>query len=50
MFIWCEIMLNTIETKKADLVVCDTTETWGGLWAPDRDVDYHTFESLKKIL
>ena len=44
----CEIMLNTIEMKKADLVVCGTTETWGGLWAPDRDVDYQTLDSFKK--
>lgn len=44
----CEIMVNTIEEKNADLVVCGTTETWGGLWAPERDVDYHTFDSFKK--
>ena len=44
----CEIMLNTIETKKADLVVCGTTETWGGLWAPDRNADYQTLDSFKK--
>lgn len=44
----CEIMVNTIEEKNADLVVCGTTETWGGLWAPVRDVDYQTFDSFKK--
>lgn len=44
----CEIMLNTIETKKSDLVVCGTTETWGGLWAPDRNADYQTLDSFKK--
>ena len=44
----CEIMLNTIETKKSDLVVCGTTETWGGLWAPDRNADYQTLDSFKR--
>ena len=44
----CEIMVNALETKNADIVVCGTTETWGELWAPDRDVDYHTLESFKK--
>lgn len=44
----CEIMVNTIKDKDVDLVVCGTTETWGGLWAPDRDVDYQTLDSFKK--
>jgi glycosyltransferase involved in cell wall biosynthesis len=44
----CEIMANAIQTKDADLVVCGTTETWGGLWAPDRDVDYQTMESFRQ--
>lgn len=43
----CEIMINAIKEKNADLVVCGTTETWGGLWAPDRDVDYQSLESFK---
>lgn len=44
----CEIMIKAIAEKNADLVVCGTTETWGGLWAPDRDVDYQTLDSFKK--
>lgn len=44
----CEIMIKAIAEKNADLVVCGTTETWGGLWVPDRDVDYQTLDSFKK--
>ena len=35
-----EVMLSTLESKKADLVVCGTTETGGGYWRPIADVDY----------
>lgn len=35
-----EVMLSTLESKKADLVVCGTTETGGGYWTPIADVDY----------
>lgn len=35
-----EVMLSTLESKKADLVVCGTTETGGGYWRPITDVDY----------
>lgn len=34
------VMLSTLESKKADLVVCGTTETGGGYWRPIADVDY----------
>lgn len=43
----CETMVHKIEEKGADLVVCGTTETWGGVWAPKRDVDYSSLESFK---
>ena len=36
----CELMTATIEHKKADLVVCGTTETGGGYWRPVADEDY----------
>lgn len=36
----CELMAATIESKKADLVVCGTTETGGGYWRPAADEDY----------
>ena len=35
-----EVMLSTLDSKKADLVVCGTTETGGGYWRPIADVDY----------
>ena len=35
-----EVMLSTLESKMADLVVCGTTETGGGYWRPIADVDY----------
>lgn len=35
-----EVMLSTLESKKADLVVCGTTETGSGYWRPIADVDY----------
>lgn len=35
-----DVMLSTLESKKADLVVCGTTETGGGYWRPIADVDY----------
>jgi glycosyltransferase involved in cell wall biosynthesis len=43
----CEIMVDAVEEKNADLVVCGTTETWGGVWAPNRDVDYSSLASFK---
>ena len=36
----CEVMVSTLESKKADLVVCGTMETGGGYWKPVSDVDY----------
>lgn len=42
-----EVMLSTLESKKADLVVCGTTETGGGYWRPIADVDY-SINQLKK--
>lgn len=35
-----EVMLSTLESKKADLVICGTTETGGGYWRPIADVNY----------
>lgn len=43
----CEMMVNTLESKGADCVICGTTETWGGLWAPVEDVDYEDLTSFK---
>lgn len=43
----CEMMVNTLESKGADCVICGTTETWGGLWAPAEDVDYSDLASFK---
>lgn len=43
----CEKMIATIESKKADLVVCGTTETGGGYWRPVANKDY-TFTQLKE--
>lgn len=43
----CEQMIATIESKKADLVVCGTTETGGGYWRPVADNDY-TLTQLKE--
>ena len=44
----CEMMVNTLESKKADCVICGTTETWGGLWVPVEDIDYGDLVSFKK--
>ena len=44
----CEIMLQTIESKDADCVICGTTETWGGLWAPKENEDYTDLTFFKK--
>lgn len=35
-----EVMYSTLESKKADLVICGTTETGGGYWRPIADVNY----------
>ena len=43
----CEIMVNAVKRKHADIVVCGTTETWGGLWAPQKEVDYYNLDSFK---
>lgn len=43
----CEVMLSTLHSKKTDLIVCGTTETGGGIWAPHYDFDY-SFTELKK--
>lgn len=43
----CELMLQTIENKNADLVVCGTTETGGGFWRPRFDEDFSK-EQLKE--
>lgn len=44
----CETMVNAIETIGADCVICGTTETWGKLWAPAKDVNYDTLSQFKK--
>lgn len=44
----CEMMVNKLESSNADCVICGTTETWGGLWAPAEDVDYGDLPAFKK--
>lgn len=44
----CEMMVEAIESKDADCIICGTTETWGGLWAPEENEDYTNLTSFKK--
>lgn len=44
----CEMMVEAIESKDADCIICGTTETWGGLWAPKENEDYTDLASFKK--
>lgn len=47
----CDVMYNTLKEKNADLVICGTKETGGGVWAPVRDVDYqYSNEFLKDFV
>ena len=39
-FDMCEIMLSTLESNNADLVICGTEETGGYLWEPVETRDY----------
>lgn len=44
----CETMVNAIEVIGADCVICGTTETWGRLWAPEKNVNYDNLSQFKK--
>lgn len=44
----CDVMYNTLKEKNADLVICGTKETGGGVWAPVKDVDYQSSDVFLK--
>ena len=46
----CELMISTLETKNADLVICGTTETGGGFWRPQEDRDYSIKEFKENFI
>lgn len=44
----CKIMLNVLNSKQADCVICGIQEPKGGLWCPQKNIDYSTFVDFKK--
>lgn len=43
----CFTMFSKLEKSNADCVVCGTKESFDGLWASDRDVDYQSLPEFK---
>lgn len=44
----CKTMLNVLHSKQADCVICGIQEPGGGLWCPQKNIDYSTLEDFKK--
>lgn len=44
----CKTMLDVLYSKQADCVICGIQEPEGGLWCPQRNIDYSTLEDLKR--
>lgn len=44
----CKTMLNILHNKQADCVICGIQEPEGGLWCPQRNIDYSTLVNFKK--
>lgn len=44
----CKTMLDVLHSKQADCVICGIQEPEGGLWCPQRNIDYSTLEDFKK--
>lgn len=44
----CKTMLDVLHKKQADCVICGIQEPEGGLWCPQKSMDYSTLEDFKK--
>lgn len=44
----CEMMHEMLIKKNADCIICGTAETGGGLWVPEKNMDYISFDEFKK--
>lgn len=44
----CKTMLDVLHSKQADCVICGIQEPEGGLWCPQRNIDYSTLVDFKK--
>lgn len=44
----CKTMLDVLHSKQADCVICGIKEPEGGLWCPQRNIDYSTLEDFKR--
>ena len=44
----CKTMLDVLHNKQADCVICGIQEPEGGLWCPQRNIDYSTLVDFKK--
>lgn len=44
----CKTMLDVLHSKQADCVICGIKEPEGGLWCPQKSIDYSTLEDFKK--
>lgn len=43
----CALMVDVLQSRGADIVICGTKETGGSLWAPSEDKDY-SLQELKE--
>lgn len=44
----CETMCEVLIKNNTDCIICGTMETGGGLWSPQSNIDYLSFEEFKK--
>lgn len=44
----CKTMLDVLHSKQVDCVICGIQEPEGGLWCPQRNIDYSTLEDFKR--
>lgn len=44
----CKVMYNTLIEKNADMVICGIKETEGGIWAPEKSIDYTSLNKFKE--
>lgn len=43
----CKVMYNTLIEKNTDMVICGIKETDGGIWAPEKSIDYTSLNKFK---
>lgn len=44
----CKTMLDVLYSKQADCVICGIQEPEGGLWCPQKNIDYSTLADFKR--